>query len=265
MVFIPGAFLPEYRVARKFPITSTDGWWLNRWPMLGWLETIIKLAAFVAAAYVPLRNPTVIPPPRSYVGRASFSCETFLMFGAAVLLSLAIFDRLCLYREVISMIFVFPNMWAHWNVVIAMYRLGRSGISVRHFRIFCFLMLAGDVVKLIFFAVHDFSMLNIARYVSSLSLSPLARLELLFAQHANTFSLSISTDCSDTLLARLLFLHPLHPCARSRLRLPICVGDRGGFNCFHVPTVYGQVKTELRGCCRFANEAALCALESPVV
>lgn len=72
------------------------------------------------------------------------------------------------------MIFVFPNMWAHWNVFLAMYQFGRSGISARYFRIFCFLMLAGDVVKLVFFAVHDFSMLNIARYVR-LRISSLVR------------------------------------------------------------------------------------------
>jgi hypothetical protein len=165
MVFVPGTFLAEYRVARNFPITSSDGWWVNRWPLLGWLETVVKLFAFAVAAHVPLRNPAPYSPPRSPLDRASFYCETVLMFGAAVLLSLAIFDRLLLYREVISMVFVFPNMWAHWNIFFAMYRCGRDGISVGHFRIFCLLMLAGDVVKLVFFAVHDFSMLNVARYV----------------------------------------------------------------------------------------------------
>lgn len=165
MVFFPPTFLAEYRVARKYPVLSLDGWWVNRWPLLGWLETILKLTAFAVAVYVPLPNPPPFSPPRSHVDRASFYCETFLMFGAAVLLSLAIFDRVFLYREVISLLFVFPNMWAHWHVFLAMFRYGRAGISARYFRMFCLLMLSGDVVKLLFFAMHDFSMLNIARYV----------------------------------------------------------------------------------------------------
>lgn len=165
MVFFPQTFLAEYRVARKYPVFSLDGWWVNRWPLLGLLETILKVAAFVVAFFVPLTNPPPFSTPRSHLDLASFYCETFLMFGASVVLSLAILDRVFLYREVISLIFVFPNMWAHWRVFMAMYRYGRAGISARHFRMFCLLMLSGDIVKLLFFAVHDFSMLNVARYI----------------------------------------------------------------------------------------------------
>lgn len=165
MVFFPQSFLAEYRVARKYPVFSLNGWWVNRWPLLGWLETILKVAAFAVAVYVPLPNPPSVSTTRSHLDRASFYCETFLMFGAAVILSLAVFDRVFLYREVISLIFVFPNMWAHWRVFLTMYWYGRAGISARYFRMFCLLMLSGDIVKLLFFAVHDFSMLNIARYV----------------------------------------------------------------------------------------------------
>lgn len=166
MVFVPGTFLAEYRVARKFPVFSSDGWWINRWPFLGWLETAVKVIAFFVAAYVPLEEAGQYAPQAFSLDLAPFYCQTVLMWGASVLLTLGIIERLMLYREVVSMIFVFPNVWAHWNVFFALYRFGRGGISTQHFRIFCYLMLAGDIVKLIFFAVHDFSMLNIARYVS---------------------------------------------------------------------------------------------------
>jgi hypothetical protein len=163
MVYIPNAFIPEYRAARKLSIVSSSGWWLNRWPFLGWLETAVKIMAFVVASYVPVRNSGDFDVP-AFSQYPSFYLETFLMFGGASLITLAILDRI-FYREVISMLFVFPNIWAHWTVAGAMYRLGRGGISTRYFRQFCWLMLAGDVVKLIFFTVHDFSMLSVARFV----------------------------------------------------------------------------------------------------
>jgi hypothetical protein len=163
MVHVPDVFVPEYRPARKLPIVSSAGWWLNRWPFLGWLETAVKVMAFVVASYVPLRN-AVNMDPRTHSQSASFYIETFLMFGGSSVIALALLDRI-FYREMISMIFVFPNIWAHWNIAVAMYQSGRGGISTRYFRLFLWLMLAGDIVKLLFFAVHDFSMLSVARYV----------------------------------------------------------------------------------------------------
>jgi hypothetical protein len=163
MVYIPNAFIPEYRAARKLPIASSGGWWLNRWPFLGWLETAVKVMAFIVASHVPLRNSGDFDiSARSQ--SPSFYIETFLMFGGASLITLAVLDRI-FYREIISMMFVLPNIWAHWTVAAAMYRFGRGGISTRYFRQFCWLMLTGDVVKLMFFTVHDFSMLSVARFV----------------------------------------------------------------------------------------------------
>lgn len=162
MVYFPRTFIAEYRVARTLPLLSSAGWWVNRWPFLGLLETAVKLCAFLAAAYVPLDASSA--PPATVLERAPFYAQTFLFFGGTVILSLAIFERVLLYRELISLAFVLPNIWAHFTVLAAMYR-GRAAVSVFHFRVFLALMLAGDVVKLVFFAVHDFSMLNIARYV----------------------------------------------------------------------------------------------------
>lgn len=162
MVFIPSEFIPEYRPARKFSPFSSHGWWLNRWPLLGWLETFVKIAAWCFIPYVSVEN---APLAQFETISHSFVIETCVMLVAAVLLTVAIIDRL-VYREILSMIFVFPNNWAHWTVAMAMWRGGRNGIHVRYMRVFCWLMFAGDIVKLIFFAVHDFSRLNISRYVS---------------------------------------------------------------------------------------------------
>lgn len=86
------------------------------------------------------------------------------MLIASSLLALAVVDRV-VYRELISMVFVFPNNWAHWSVTTSMLRHGRVGLNVRYFRCFVCLMFIGDIVKLVFFAVHDFSRLHVARFV----------------------------------------------------------------------------------------------------
>lgn len=161
MVLFPSSFIPEYRPARKHSLFSSDGWWLNRWPLLGWLETFVKVAAwffvpFVSRPNAPAVDFKTIPYP--------FVIEIAIMLLASILLTVAIIDRL-VYREIISMIFVFPNNWAHWTVTLAMYRFGPDGINAKYLRIFCWLMFAGDIVKLIFFAVHDFTLLQVARFV----------------------------------------------------------------------------------------------------
>lgn len=160
MVFVPSEFLPEYRPARKFPLISSKGWWLNRWPFLGWLETFVKAAAWLFVPYVVVKDAALVDV-RTFP--LNFAVETWLMLTASFLLLLAIVDRM-VYREIISMIFVFPNNWAHWTIALAMHRFGRNGINLRYLRIFCWLTFVGDIVKLIFFAYHDFSRLNVSRY-----------------------------------------------------------------------------------------------------
>lgn len=163
-MYIPSKFIPEYRTARKHSLLSTNGWWLNRWPILGWLETFVKIAAW---CFVPFIH-SIPKQPLSTVTQLSgltptFATQTFLMFIASFGMALAILDRLN-YRELVSILFVFPNNWAHWSVFLAMYRNGRVALNIRYFRMFCCLMLAGDLIKLLFFAVHDFKRLGISRF-----------------------------------------------------------------------------------------------------
>lgn len=122
----------------------------------------MKIAAWIAVPYIPGRRVERIPSLSPQV-----AVELSIMLLASILLAVAIIDRL-VYREIISMIFVFPNNWAHWSVTMALYHNGRDGLNGKYFRIFCWLMLTGDVVKLLFFAVHDFSRIGVAIYVSFL-------------------------------------------------------------------------------------------------
>lgn len=163
-MYIPSRFIPEYRTARKHSLLSTNGWWLNRWPILGWLETFVKIAAwcFVPFIYASPKQP--LAEVSQLTGLTpTFATQTFLMFIATFGMALAILDRLN-YRELISILFVIPNNWAHWSLFLAMYKNGRSSLNVRYFRMFFGLMLAGDLIKLLFFAVHDFKRLGISRF-----------------------------------------------------------------------------------------------------
>ncbi len=161
MVYVPDTFISEYKEARQHSFFSSHGWWLNRWPLLGWLETFVKMGAW---CFVPLIAVPSAAPAGIDKTSPAFFAETVIMTIASTLLAAAIMDRM-FYREVISMVFVFPNNWAHWHTLYLMYRFGRNGINVRYLRLFWWLMLAGDIVKLVFFVVHDFSISAVAKYV----------------------------------------------------------------------------------------------------
>lgn len=171
MVYAPPHFIAEYRAARKHSIFSSDGWWINRWPFLGWLETFLKVIAWFYASRISAPN-FASPDTRSAeIFRTSAltnSAEIWIFLLATALITAAVFDRL-FYREIISMVFVLPNNWAHWTVFRALVNgaasKGHGAVSHTDLRIFCWLMFAGDIVKLVFFAVHDFNIANVAKYV----------------------------------------------------------------------------------------------------
>ena len=65
----------------------------------------------------------------------------------------AIFDRLAM-REIVAMVFVLINNMGHWAMVAALAsKPGPGGLLLA----FAGLMLLGDLVKLVFLRVHDFS------------------------------------------------------------------------------------------------------------
>ena len=192
-MFVPSHFIAEFRDARKYSILSSKGWWLNRWPPLGWLETIVKVAAWYYAGRVPV--PEGAGPPDLHIPQTTRLAQTWTMLMASGLLAAAIIDRL-VYREIISMIFVLPNNWAHWTVVRALARASKSPFSGTDFRTFCWLMLAGDIVKLVFFAVHDFNIASVAKHVGA-RLSPPAKFR-------NAFHLSTKLGCNLHTISGLL-------------------------------------------------------------
>ncbi len=136
-------------------------WHITRWPFLAWLETIIKLVALAIG----------ITAGVSALSAANFAFPAGLrlvQFVILIILSLglvtAVFDRIA-DREIIAMIFVVLNNMGHWGMVL--------GLTVASERLLLFsgLMLVGDLVKLWFIRVHNFTVRDFSpRVVYALTL-----------------------------------------------------------------------------------------------
>jgi len=131
-------------------------WHVAEWPPLAWLETLIKLVAIIigmaAFAQAVSGGRFVLP---TGLRLAQFVVLTLLSLGLVA----AVFDRL-VEREIVAMAFVILNNLGHWGMVLAIASLPGPGALLVAF---AGLMLAGDVVKLVFLKVHDFSVRDTPR------------------------------------------------------------------------------------------------------
>jgi hypothetical protein len=133
-------------------------WHVASWPLLAWVETIIKLAALVVAlaAFVSALGGGAWRLP-SGVALAQWVVLIVLSLGLVA----AIFDRLQ-ERELVAMAFVVVNNLGHWGMVVAMLAVPGPGWRLP---LFCGLMLLGDLVKLVFLKMHDFQVRDVPRVV----------------------------------------------------------------------------------------------------
>ena len=124
-------------------------WHVSSWPLLAWLETVIKLAALVlgiVALVQALSGGTFALP--GGLRLVQLVILAFLSLGLVA----AIFDRLA-EREIVAMAFVVLNNLGHWGMVVALATEPGPGWLLPAFAA---LMLLGDLVKLVFLRVHDF-------------------------------------------------------------------------------------------------------------
>lgn len=130
--------------------TPARGWHVAKWPLLAWLETVIKLAAIVigTVALVQAQSTGTYGLP-SGLRMAQFIILTLLSLG----LLAAIFDRIS-EREIVGMVFILLNNLGHWGMVVALASEPGPGALLIAF---AGLMLAGDLVKLVFLRVHNYS------------------------------------------------------------------------------------------------------------
>jgi hypothetical protein len=130
--------------------TTPPRWHVASWPPLAWLETAIKLAALILGIVALVQA----------LDGGTFALPGGLRLAQLIILALlslglvaAILDRLA-EREIVAMIFVVINNLGHWGMVVALAtEPGPGGLLLA----FAGLMLLGDVVKLVFLRVHDFS------------------------------------------------------------------------------------------------------------
>ena len=131
---------------------SETRWHVKRWPFSAWLETLLKLAA-TAIAF------TVWLSPDRYTGSIDGPVRVIALGLLAVMtlgLFAAIFDR-WIEKEIVSMVFVVPNLAGHAVILALLFSTSRAGQGLAPF---AGLMLLGEIAKLVFlhrsgFTVRD--------------------------------------------------------------------------------------------------------------
>lgn len=131
-------------------------WHVAPWPPLAWLETGIKLVAIALGvlALVQALNAGSFALPAG-VRLVQLAVLALLSLGLAV----AILDRY-IEHELVAMAFVILNNLGHWGMVVALASIPGPGVLLP---LFAGLMLAGDLVKVVFLRVHDFSVRDTPR------------------------------------------------------------------------------------------------------
>lgn len=132
-------------------------WHIGAWPPLAWLETVIKLVA-LGVGLITFADALTLG------NFALPSGVRLVQMGLLVVLSLgltaAILDRF-VECEFIAFVFVLINNAGHWGMVIALASVVGAGLALS---LFAALMLAGDLVKLVFFTVRtDLAVRDTAR------------------------------------------------------------------------------------------------------
>ncbi|MFP5451758.1 MAG: hypothetical protein ACLGG9_08405 [Thermoleophilia bacterium] len=133
---------------------SLRRWRVADWGPLGWIETVLKLggvAVGVAALLATLGE--------SADGPSGARLAQVIVLGLlSVGLVAAIADRIA-DREIIGVVFVLAMNLGHWCMTVA---LARDGDLAGHLVAFAGLMLAGDLVKLVFLRTTGFRVRDIS-------------------------------------------------------------------------------------------------------
>ncbi len=126
-----------------------QGWHLKNWHFLGWLETVIKTAAIIIGIYVfflGVKEPNFLP----------IDNVPFIQLIILIILSLglvaAIYNRYQ-NKDIVSMVFVLFNNWGHWGLIYGIFK----GVEARFLYSFAMIMLAGDLIKIIFLRKYNYS------------------------------------------------------------------------------------------------------------
>jgi hypothetical protein len=130
------------------------GWHVANWGPLGWTETVLKLggvAVGVAALLATLGEDADGPS-------GARLAQVVILALLSVGLVAAIADRIA-DREIVGVVFVLAMNLGHWCMTLA---LARDGDVAEYLVAFSALILAGDLVKLVFLRTTGFRVRDIS-------------------------------------------------------------------------------------------------------
>lgn len=134
---------------------TTSSWHVGDWGPLGWLETVLKVAG-IGVGVAALISAT----GRSADGPEGARLAEVIVLGLLALgLVAAIADRYA-DREIVGMVFILGMNVGHIAMLIALARDADVGGFLVAFAL---LMLAGDLVKLVFLATTGFTVRSVPR------------------------------------------------------------------------------------------------------
>ena len=138
--------------------SPSRSWHVDSWPTLALLETLLKLAALVIGIVAGVR--AVITPDFQLAQGWQLTQFIILLLLSLGLLA-AIGDRWT-DKEIVAMVFVVINNLGHWGMLVTLVVVPWPANTLL---LFAGLMLLGDLVKLLFIRVHQFT---VRAYPSSL-------------------------------------------------------------------------------------------------
>ena len=137
------------------PTSSSTRWHVGDWGPLGWLETALKVAG-IGVGVAALISATT----RSAEGAGGARLAEVIVLAVLCLgLLAAIADRYA-DREIVGMVFIVGMNAGHIAMLIALARDADVGGFLVAFAL---LMLAGDLVKLVFLATTGFTVRSVPR------------------------------------------------------------------------------------------------------
>lgn len=131
------------------------GWRVGEWGALGWAETVLKSAGAgvgIAAALTALGQPSDGPGGMRLA-------QVLLLAALSVGLLAGVADRV-LEREVVGMVFIPFLLAGHVGMTVALARDPGADTALVAFAV---LMLAGDLLKLVFLTTTDFRVRDLPR------------------------------------------------------------------------------------------------------
>ena len=138
---------------KKRENNKPSSWHFYNWTFLGWLETGIKAIALI----IGLRSFWLSRVSQIWILPSGIQLVRWIVLGV---LSLGIFAAIYnrwQNKEIVSMIFVLFNNLGHWGMFLALTR--NTGWAI--LPIFAFLMMLGDLIKIIFLKQQHYTEKNI--------------------------------------------------------------------------------------------------------